>query len=485
MANKLGFTITGINPEGFPVIQVTAGGPFAAAGLLDGDAVISLDGQPLLERLQSGPLPTGRPLTVYFRRGDAELCGNLWIEPEPKADARREQAPPRPEPEPQPSPLERSHAQLVNSVKSILRDIRAALERLETKGVSINGLDGEMARLEAAWRAPDSDPAYLNRPMLLQRICDLKGGAEHFSMAAKLACTSTLPDDIRTATRFARALSPMLNGVRIVFDAACQPSTAPRTTQFTEPLQAPAGDPNDVPPMGGINWRVCDPILPRTPVPPNGPPPYGAAAFHDAVTGAPIEWNETVETPEFLEKVPDDPAEILAEIARYEAMLKRATTARMQAHYERRLEVLRSALLGVEPSPRPRRKQQEGRAAFYWSNEEERREKYWELVRSYGPSAVEYVTRQTAAGEYETVPKVHPEVHKLVEEALGDLNRPRNEWLSRQMTYQMNDQRLIAEHGSLLGASPKNRARNRPLAGDWADPRHDGYDPFRGLWGRQ
>jgi hypothetical protein len=218
------------------------------------------------------------------------------------------------------------------------------------------------------------------------------------------------------------------------------------------------------------------------PYPIRRPPPYGAATFKDIVGRRDRMERGSRDATDFLEVPPDSPEKIAAEIQRCEAALPKVTAPQLQAHYRRRLEVLRSAKLGVEPSPRPRRKRPDtGQEALYWRTPQERVQKYEEYLEAY-PGAVEYVERATKWNdqgvpiEYETVRRVAPEVHKLIEEALRDTNGDRNDWLRRQMAHEAAEQRAKAEYGPDWIKSPAAARAQSQRYRDWAaDPEGDPY----------
>jgi hypothetical protein len=104
MSPKLGFKVTGITADDYPVIEVAPGGAFEDAGLVDGDVVVSVDGLGLLEFLQGGPRSAGGVLRVVYRRGDSTLRGNLVLEAPADAQPEPVEAPADAQPEPVEAP---------------------------------------------------------------------------------------------------------------------------------------------------------------------------------------------------------------------------------------------------------------------------------------------------------------------------------------------------------------------------------------------
>jgi membrane-associated protease RseP (regulator of RpoE activity) len=78
----LGFCISGIACDGKHVIAVDPNGLASAAGLIDGDVIVKLDGLPLAEFRASAwwPRAQGRPIKVVYQRRGMIHRGNIVVD---------------------------------------------------------------------------------------------------------------------------------------------------------------------------------------------------------------------------------------------------------------------------------------------------------------------------------------------------------------------------------------------------------------------
>jgi hypothetical protein len=418
---KLGLKVSAVTNDG-PIVEVALGSPFQTAGVQDGDLILSVDGMGLLDRLRAGPLRAGRMIPIVYRREGNELRGAIWLEPDGSAGnaavGAANAATDRPGAYRDVSPVELMHGPVLEVIREILDTCLTTVKQLESQGMIVEGLAPHITALVSAIHNRDCDPEHLDREVLLGAVHGLKRSTEDF--AGAVTYNETDGADSRSLEHLADHLVGYLLAVTRVFETA-----RPRPDRLTELVSIRQPDPS-IPLTGGIRLHStsAEPLRGALTAQVGTAQlrqvkPYGGDGLQWSMTdGSPVPWNDPPATPDFLEDVPADPAQIEEEIALCERLLAKTTQyPHHQEQYGRRLAVLRSAALGLGPPARPVRKPDGD--PFQPMDDNQKKSLYWSIVNSY-PDSVTYINTPIAFDEltgapieYRTDPKVDPAIHKI------------------------------------------------------------------------
>jgi hypothetical protein len=489
---SLGFCIGGRSefnhpvPQSSPILGLEVDW-LHSANLRDGDVVVSVDGMPLLERLQAGPLPTGKPLVVVYRRNGKLVRGIILIRGEESAEEFEPQPQPKPRREEPPPEL----APFIDVIGANLKRVMVCIRQLAARGLSVAGVDAVITDLRKA----GLDTEYLDKPALVRALHGMDRASRLFQQATQLVCNTdkgkAVPrEDIESLTRVVRALVGCIHAVTCVVKAAGPPMEPQRLTEVVG-----FSTPPDAPPMGGnLNWprTSAEPLGGQLTqqaagtVPPRwGAPPYGGAMRWADTSGNSISWNESPDYPEYLEEALS-PEAAEREIARLEPLLRKALQPHQSEWIEKRLADLRHDALGIPRPPRPSRRRPDQEPLFGRQLEQAAQTRlFWEIVDKY-PGSVTSVEVPIAwdergrPSEYRTVERVDPEVRKIALQGVEEVMLASDGSIAREMALDAIQARRQAERGPLWNA-PNGvwAAHQRRSALDWAAPGPGEWDPWR------